>query len=31
LACRMTLGGHHRFSPSLIEQIRTQMSKKAGS
>ena len=31
LACRMTLGGHHRFSPSLIEQIRTQMSRKAAS
>jgi predicted site-specific integrase-resolvase len=30
LACRMTLGGHHRFSPALIEQVRTRMSKQAG-
>ena len=27
LACRMTLGGHHRFSRVLIEQIRSQMSR----
>jgi excisionase family DNA binding protein len=31
LACHMTLGGHHRFSPTLIEDIRSQMSKQAGS
>jgi hypothetical protein len=27
----MTLGGHHRFSPALIEQVRSRMSKQAGS
>lgn len=27
LACRVTLGGHHRFSPSLVEQVREGMAR----
>lgn len=27
LACRVTLGGHHRFSRSLVEEVRESMSR----
>jgi excisionase family DNA binding protein len=27
LACRVTLGGHHRFSRSLVEEVRENMSR----
>jgi excisionase family DNA binding protein len=27
LACRMTLGGHHRFSKNLIEEVRERMAR----
>lgn len=27
LACRLTLGGHHRFSKSLVEEVRDRMSR----
>jgi excisionase family DNA binding protein len=27
LACRMTLGGHHRFSRSLVEEVRERMAR----
>lgn len=27
LACRVTLGGHHRFSRSLVEEVRERMSR----
>jgi excisionase family DNA binding protein len=26
LACRVTLGGHHRFTKGLIEEVRERMS-----
>lgn len=30
LTCQMTLGGHRRFDPRLIEQLRTRMRGEAG-
>lgn len=27
LACRLTLGGHHRFSRSLVEEVRERMAR----
>ena len=26
-ACRMTLGGHHRFSKGLVEEVRERMAR----
>jgi excisionase family DNA binding protein len=31
LPCRLTLGGHHRYSSALIDQILAQISPKTGA